>query len=56
MCKMKNTIYECSQKGVVVYSGDTEEDAVNWLEQNGGGLFKNILHNYQYTVNAGGKK
>lgn len=34
--------YECSQP--------TETEAIKWLEDNGGGMYKNILHGFQMKV------
>ena len=44
------TIYQCWQKGKLKYSPNTAEAALQWLSDNGGGLFKNDLHKYQFEV------
>ena len=55
---MKNTIYHCLKVDhrytppleEVVYKADTSEEAYRWLENNGGGLYRNILHHVEFTV------
>lgn len=49
---MNQTIYHCVQKGRIVYYGNTIEEAIKWLEENGGGDFYNNLHKYNFKVKA----
>ena len=51
------TIYKCCKQGkdvnktlIVVYEAKTEIEAIEWLENNGGGVYKNTLHNFQFYV------
>jgi len=51
------TIYKCCKQGKdvnktlqVIHEAATEELAIEWLEKNGGGIYKNILHNFQFYV------
>lgn len=52
------TIYHCLKKDnrysppclTLVYEAPTERDAIEWLEKNGGGVYKNILHNLSFVV------
>lgn len=46
----ESSIYHCIQKGVVVYTPNTEQGALQWLSDNGGGIYKNTLHQYQFEV------
>jgi hypothetical protein len=53
------TIYQCCRIGKDVnktlepiHCEPTGELAVLWLENNGGGVYRNILHNFQYPVLA----
>ena len=53
----KKTVYECHKelKDVnkttrLVHYADTQAQAVEWLEKNGGGVYKNTLHNFSMTV------
>lgn len=54
------TIYQCLQIDnrysppikKVVFEAASEVGAIDWLEQNGGGVYKNILHNFEFTVKA----
>jgi len=52
-----NTIYECCKAGKdvnktlkVVHNANTELNAIDWLEKNGGGVYRNALHKFQFTV------
>ena len=55
---MKHTIYHCltidnktvPPTRVLTYEADTHLEAVHYLENNGGGLYRNILHNLEYMV------
>ena len=52
---MKNTIFECHQRNKnglleVKYKADTQNQAIQWLKNNGGGVYKNILHQFQMSV------
>jgi len=53
------TIYQCKQEARknctprqwdIVHEATSERDAIKWLEQNGGGTYCNILHNFQMKV------
>jgi hypothetical protein len=52
------TIYQAIQydkryipiKCNIVYYGQTEEDVIEWLENNGGGYYRNVLHQFEYYV------
>ena len=52
-----STIYECYKNGKdvnkslqLVHHAQTEALAIEWLEKNGGGNYKNVLHNFQFYV------
>ena len=53
------TIYQCYALGndgkhlSAVHHERTEWKALVWLSQNGGGVYKNNLHNFKMTVKAG---
>ncbi len=55
---MKSTIFKAFtiDKGTIphrltlAYCGDTEEETIEWLEKNGGGMYRNIIHNFQFEV------
>ena len=55
-----NTIYECLQnkpgyipeQWELVYNASTEKEAIEWLELNGGGIYRNILHQFNCKVLA----
>ena len=52
------TIYQCltvdvrytPPKHTLVHEAETESEAMLWLEQNGGGIYRNILHNFDVTI------
>jgi len=53
------TIYQCCQKGKdvnktlsVVKYAKTEEEAIEYLENNGGGIYHNTLHNFKMEVES----
>lgn len=53
------TIYECCAIGrdvnktlSVRHYGGTQNESIKWLEKNGGGMLRNTLHNYQFSVDA----
>ena len=50
------TIYQCLQVKnghmQVVNCEKTEKLAISWLKKNGGGVYKNILHNFKFNVKA----
>jgi len=53
------TIHECCKpyKDVnkttsIVHYAQTTKEAIEWLESNGGGIYKNTLHKYQFDVAA----
>lgn len=37
-------------KYTLVYCGQTEKDVIEWLENNGGGVYRNVLHRFEYYV------
>lgn len=52
-----NTVYQCHQKGKDVnktpfflHCEETEAKAIRWLSENGGGIYRNILHNFDMEV------
>jgi hypothetical protein len=52
-----STIYECCKQGKdvnktqqEVHCEPTEALAIEWLEKNGGGIYKNVLHNFEFYV------
>jgi hypothetical protein len=55
---MKNTIHEAytvDDKTIpktlkLVFCGDTLQETADYLAKNGGGVYKNVLHNFQYRV------
>lgn len=57
---MKHTIHHCLSYDnkttpptrKLTYEADTEQEAIRYLEKNGGGLYRNILHNLEYKVRA----
>lgn len=58
---LTKTVYECvkvdlryrpSQKAIIHYA-QTELEALEWLSNNGGGLYRNTLHNFEFNVKAG---
>jgi len=60
---MGETIYQCCKCGKdvnktlsVVHCADTEAEALKWLEDNGGGVYRNILHRIKFEVKAVDKK
>jgi hypothetical protein len=36
----------------LVYEAPTETAAIQWLEQNGGGIYRNLLHNFDMKVDG----
>ena len=50
------TIYQCLQVKndhmQVVNCEKTEKLAISWLEKNGGGIYRNVLHNFEFNVKA----
>ena len=49
------TVYECIQRGIIVHYAASDQTAIEWLENNGGGIFKNTLHNFQINVKIQGR-
>lgn len=55
------SIYQCIKKdnryipplARIVYEAATEEEAIEWLEKNGGGVYRNILHNFDCEIEKG---
>lgn len=57
-----STIYECCKhhKDVnamlyVVHYAKTEMEAIVWLQQNGGGVYRNTLHRFEMNIFPNGK-
>jgi len=51
------TVYQCCRQGKDVnkilqpiHCEPTQADAIKWLEANGGGIYRNILHNIQFYI------
>lgn len=53
------TVYHCKQpkdgkyippQYDIVHQADTEAEAIEWLEDNGGGVYENVLHNFTMNV------
>lgn len=56
---MKDTIYECCKRLTdvnktlkVAHCSDTEAEAIRWLEEHGGGVYRNALHRFEMEVEA----
>lgn len=53
-----STIYQCLKRDVrytpplmsVKHEAATEREAIAWLEQNGGGIYRNLLHSFDCEV------
>ena len=53
-----DTIYQCIKPDtrykptvmVVVHKARTAAEAIEWLENNGEGVYRNLLHNFDMTV------
>jgi hypothetical protein len=53
-----STIYECVKPDKrytptvmnTIHYAATQKEAIEWLENNGGGIYRNKLHNFQYEV------
>ena len=53
------TVYQCikpdsryiPKRMAVVHEADTQLEAIEWLENNGGGVYRNLLHCYDMTIN-----
>lgn len=53
------TVYQCCQRAsdvnktpVPVHYADTQHEAMTWLENNGGGTYRNLLHKFELHVPA----
>ncbi len=57
------TIYQCLKRDgrytppmmTVVHEAESSGEAVRWLENNGGGIFRNLIHNFDCGVAAKGR-
>jgi hypothetical protein len=57
---MKETIHEAfsvDRKTIPytmkkVFCGDTLDETLEYLEKNGGGIYRNTLHNFQFSVHS----
>ena len=53
------TVYQCIKPDTrykptwmkVIHEANTAAEAIEWLENNGGGVYRNLLHNFDMTVN-----
>jgi hypothetical protein len=58
-----STIYECLRKDkryiptkyILLYNAPSEKEAIEYLEQNGGGIYRNILHRFEMEVKSNNK-
>lgn len=57
MVNKESTIYQCCKRGsdvnkslIPVHNAQTQQDAIKWLECNGGGVYHNLLHNFSLEV------
>lgn len=58
------TIYQCIKRDErytppqtnIVHYAETEKEAMDWLEENGGGIYRNVLHNFDCKINGKGDK
>jgi hypothetical protein len=58
------SIYQCIQPDErytppqmkVVHHADSERAALDWLEANGGGIYRNTLHNFDCKIKSKGEK
>jgi len=55
--EVMDTIYQCCKQGKdvnetpqKVHCEPTQALAIEWLKKNGGGIYRNVLHNFQYYV------
>ena len=49
----RETIYQCLTKsGTFIRDFPTQRQAIDWLERNGGGIYRNILHRFNCQVDA----
>jgi hypothetical protein len=49
------TVYECWQRNssgslVLIHEAETERKALEYLSENGGGIYKNVLHSFNMEV------
>jgi hypothetical protein len=56
--KNNQTIYECCKRGedvnqtpFVIGYADTQREAIEYLENNGGGIYRNALHRFRIYIN-----
>lgn len=55
-----STVYQCLKQDDrytppirrIVFEAATEQKAIDWLESNGGGIYRNILHNFDCPIKA----
>ena len=53
----RKTVFECHKEAKdvnkslrLVHYAETETQAIAWLEKNGGGVYRNTLHNFSMEV------
>jgi hypothetical protein len=54
------SIYQCIKvddryippRETIVYESPTESEAIEWLQNNGGGIYRNILHHTNCPITA----
>lgn len=54
---MSETVYQCCKRcndvngsPIPAHYADTETEAIEWLKRNGGGVYRNLLHQFQMEV------
>jgi hypothetical protein len=48
----RKTVYQCRQGGELKGTADTETEAIEWLERNGGGVYRHQLHRFDMPVKS----
>jgi hypothetical protein len=44
------TIYQCTTKAGIHFEAQTESEALRYLQTHGGGVYRNILHNFSTSI------
>ena len=57
MTEPLKTVYKCTRQRKdrsteAIHYEKTQEGAIRWLEQNGGGIFENTLHKFKFKVDT----
>jgi len=55
MTEPLKTVYKCTRQRKdgsteAIHYEKTQEEAIRWLEQNGGGIFEHTLHRFKFKV------